>query len=122
VPGHDSLSAISRPHEKPQYQTQKREQHNDNDPQQLRATGGGTLENVDKRPDITDQNQYAEDPTAVSEVHHACISMSGTFLRRRSSLVSAHETHLALLLFAGHRHPLRNAIAGTWLLPVATSF
>jgi hypothetical protein len=64
------LRSISRAHEKPQYQPKEREQQNDNDPQEFPAIVSRALENIDKCPDVADQNQHAKDATAVSEVHH----------------------------------------------------
>ena len=68
------LRAIFRPEEKPQYQPEKRKQHHHDDPKQFLVVGSRALQNVDERPDVTDQNQDPKDP-AVAEVDHLEFSL-----------------------------------------------
>ena len=62
-------SAITRSKEEPEDQAQHGQQQHCDYPNQLLLVRSSALENIDNRPDISDQYQEAQD-VAVSGVHH----------------------------------------------------
>jgi hypothetical protein len=60
---------VTRPKEEPEDQAQHWKQHYSDCPNQLLLVRSRALENIDNRPDVSDQNEDAQD-AAVSEVHH----------------------------------------------------